>query len=53
MSCSKMVLSSGKRDPINALAVTRPFIPETAEKSAVLKMDDQVKKGAINSGKKV
>jgi len=36
MSCSKMVLSSGKRDPINALAVTRPFIPETAEKSAVL-----------------
>ena len=33
---SKIVLSSGTRGPINALAVTRPFIPGTAERSAVL-----------------
>ena len=34
--CSKIVLSSGKRGPINALAVIRSFIPGTAEESAVL-----------------
>ncbi len=36
MRCSKIVLSSAKRGPINALVVIRSFIPETADESAVL-----------------
>ena len=36
MRCSKIIMSSGMRDPINALAETRSFIPGTAERSAVL-----------------